>query len=135
MALDPAPRSSGSLRFARGSHRAATRYRPTLFVTDDPIPGTAGELPPDLDPDGPDVFGWDLAPGDVTIHHARTLHAAGGNLGPTTRRALSVRYCGADDAVRVKPGAPAKPGFAGVADGTPIARAAQTLGLPEAHLS
>lgn len=135
VALDPAPRASGSLRFAAGSHRDPTRYRPTMFVTDDPIPGTEGALPPDLDPDAPGVFGWDLAPGDLTIHHARTLHAAGGNLGPTPRRALSVRYCGDTAIVQVKPGAPGKPGFAEVAPGTPVVDAAAVLGLPEADLT
>jgi ectoine hydroxylase-related dioxygenase (phytanoyl-CoA dioxygenase family) len=134
LALDPAPRRSGSLRFVRGSHLDLRRYRPTLFVTDDPIPGTVGDRVPDVDPDDPRVFGWDLAPGDMTIHHVRTLHAAGGNLGDAPRRALSVRYCGDDAVVRVKPGAPGKPGFDGVAPGTPVADAAAALGLPEAEL-
>lgn len=134
LALDPAPRASGSLRFLRGSHLDDRRYRPTLFVTDDPIPGTEGELVPDLDHDDPNVFGWDLEPGDMTIHHARTLHAAGGNLGTTPRRALSVRYCGADAVVRVKPGAPGKPGFDAVVPGTAMADVAATVGLPEATI-
>jgi ectoine hydroxylase-related dioxygenase (phytanoyl-CoA dioxygenase family) len=135
LALDPAPRSAGSLRFVRGSHRADVRYRPTLFVTDDPIPGTDGELPPSVDDDDPDVIGWDLQPGDLTIHHARTLHAAGGNQTATARRALSIRYCGERSVVRVKPGAPGKPGFDSVADGTPLAEVAQQLGLLEATLT
>ncbi len=134
LALDPAPGSAGALRFVRGSHRAEVRYRPTLFVTDDPIPGTDGELPPSIDDDGPDVIGWDLDAGDLTIHHARTLHAAGGNGSDTARRALSIRYCGERSIVRVKPGAPGKPGFDAVADGTPLAEVAQQLGLLEAVL-
>ena len=135
VALDPSPRGSGALRFVRGSHLDDRRYRPTLFVTDDPIPGTEGALVPDLDLDDPQVFGWDLEPGDCTIHHARTLHAAGGNLGTTARRALSVRYCGDDAVVRVKPGAPGKPGFDAVAPGTALTAAAAALGLPEAVLA
>jgi ectoine hydroxylase-related dioxygenase (phytanoyl-CoA dioxygenase family) len=134
VALDPSPRSAGALRFVRGSHLDERRYRPTLFVTDDPLPGTEGDLVPDLDLDAPGVFGWDLEPGDLTIHHVRTLHAAGGNLGTAPRRALSVRYCGDDVVVRVKPGAPGKPGFDAVAPGTPMADAAPVLGLPEATL-
>jgi ectoine hydroxylase-related dioxygenase (phytanoyl-CoA dioxygenase family) len=134
LALDPAPRSAGALRFVRGSHREDVRYRPTLFVTDDPIPGTDGELPPSIDDDGPDVIGWDLEPGDLTIHHARTLHAAGGNRSDTARRALSIRYCGEQSVVRVKPGAPGKPGFDRIVDGTPLAEVAQELGLLEAEL-
>jgi ectoine hydroxylase-related dioxygenase (phytanoyl-CoA dioxygenase family) len=134
LALDPSPRRAGALRFIRGSHLDEHRYRPTLFVTDDPIPGTEGDLPPQVDFDDPNVFGFDLEPGDLTIHHARTLHAAGGNAGSTPRRALSVRYCGDDTIVRVKPGAPGKPGFEGVAPGTPLAEVAGSLGLLEAEV-
>ncbi len=134
VALDPSPRSAGSLRFVRGSHVDERRYRPTFFVTDDPIPGTVGDLVPDLDLDAPGVFGWDLEPGDLTIHHARTLHAAGGNLGVTPRRALSVRYCGDDAVVRVKPGAPGKPGFDAVDPGPSLGAAAERLGLLEATI-
>ena len=132
VALDPAPLSAGALRFLRGSHLDDRRFRPTLFVTDDPIPGTRGDLPPRPDPGDPDVFGFDLDVGDLTIHHARTLHAAGGNPGPTPRRALSIRYCGDDAVVRPKPGAPAKPGFGACAPGTPLSEVAEQLGLPEA---
>jgi ectoine hydroxylase-related dioxygenase (phytanoyl-CoA dioxygenase family) len=135
VALDPSPRSAGALRFVRGSHRDDRRYRPTLFVTDDPIPGTEGEPVPAVDADDPRVFGWDLAPGDLTVHHVRTLHAAGGNAGATPRRALSVRYCGDDAVVRVKLGAPGKPGFDRIAPGTPLVEAAGVLGLPEAVLT
>jgi ectoine hydroxylase-related dioxygenase (phytanoyl-CoA dioxygenase family) len=134
LALDPAPLAAGALTFVRGSHLADVRYRPTLFVTDDPIPGTEGELPPTVEQDRADVIGWDLDPGDLTIHHARTLHAAGGNRTATARRALSIRYCGERSVVRVKPGAPGKPGFDSIPDGTPLVEVAQQLGLLEAVL-
>ena len=134
VALDPSPREAGALCCVRGSHRDDRRFRPTLFVTDDPIPGTEGDLVPAVDPDDPRVFGWDLEPGDLTIHHVRTLHAAGPNRGRTPRRALSVRYCGDDAVVRVKPGAPGKPGFDAVAPGSPLSEVFATLGLPEAVL-
>jgi ectoine hydroxylase-related dioxygenase (phytanoyl-CoA dioxygenase family) len=130
--LDPATTASGALHFLAGSHRHQARYRPTLFVVDDPIPGTQGEAPPQPDFDDPEVRTWDLAPGDLTIHHACTLHAARGNTTAQPRRALSIRYCGEDAVVRVKPGAPGKPGFDEVPPGTPIAEAAEQLGLPEA---
>ncbi len=130
--VDPAPLAAGALRFVAGSHVEATRYRPTLFVTDDAIPGTEGSLPPDLALDDPRVIGFDLALGDVTIHHARTLHAASGNATATMRRALSIRYCGDDAVVRVKPGAPTKPGLDPTLDGRPVADAAPLLGLLEA---
>jgi ectoine hydroxylase-related dioxygenase (phytanoyl-CoA dioxygenase family) len=121
------------LRFLRGSHLGPSRYRPTLFVIDEPLPGTEGEVPPQLDHDDPGVFGFDLDAGDLTIHHSAALHAAGGNRTAIPRRALSIRYCGEDAVVRVKPGAPPKPGFDEVAPGTPLAEAAERLGLHEAN--
>ncbi len=133
--LDPAPLASGALRFLDGSHRASNRYRPTLFVTEDAIPGTEGELPPQIGFESPDVFGFGLQVGDCTIHHARTLHAASGNNSGVNRRALSIRYCGVDSVIRQKVGAPSKPGLESIPDGTPIAEAAENLGLPEAELS
>lgn len=133
--LDPAPQAAGALRFVRGSHTSGHRYRPTLFVVDDPIPGTEGEQPPALDDTGLDVIGEDLDVGDLSIHHARTLHAAGPNTTGTARRALSLRYCGPDVTVRVKPGAPARDGYAEVEPGTPLAAVADRLGVPEAVLA
>ncbi len=130
--LDPAPREAGSLRFLRGSHLAGRRYRPTLFVVDDAIPGSEGEPPPQPDLDDDDVFGFDLLPGDLTVHHARTLHASEGNSTDHARRALSVRYCGDDAVVRIKPGVPGKPGLDRVAAGTPLVEVAELLGLLEA---
>lgn len=132
--LDPAPMSAGSLRFIPRSHTADRRYRPTLFVTDDPLPGSEGEPPPDHTIDHPTSIGYDLELGDLTIHHARTLHAASGNSTAFERRALSIRYCGEDAVVRVKRGAPGKPGFDRVEPGTPLGDAADALGLVEAAL-
>jgi ectoine hydroxylase-related dioxygenase (phytanoyl-CoA dioxygenase family) len=130
--LDPAPIDAGALHFLRGSHTDDRRYRPTLFVIDDPIPGTVGDTPPQPAFDDDGVMAFDLELGDLTVHHARTLHAARGNATTNVRRAISVRYCGEDAVVRVKPGAPGKPGFDAVEPGTPIAEAAPALGLLEA---
>lgn len=132
--LDPAPLSAGALRFMPGSHAGERRYRPTLFVTDDPLPGSIGEQPPGHTIDDPSTVGHDLSLGDLSIHHSRTLHAASGNTTPTTRRALSIRYCGDDAVVRIKPGAPPKPGFDEIEPGTPLREAAAQLGLVEALL-
>jgi ectoine hydroxylase-related dioxygenase (phytanoyl-CoA dioxygenase family) len=117
--LDPVGEESGAVRYARGSHRWDAVYRPNLFVTDMPIPGTEGEQVPDVDalPDA-DVVTFTTGPGDVVVHHARTLHAAGGNRSASTRRrAISVRYCGDDARVRVRAGAPLKPYQHAVVDG------------------
>ena len=109
------------MRFVRGSHRAAETYRPNLFVTRDPIPGTEGELVPDVDAGDYDVVTFALEPGDITVHHARTLHAAGGNRSADRRRrAISVRYCGDDTVMHFRPGAPRKPVQQRLTDGDPL---------------
>lgn len=115
--LDPATSASGAMRFVRGSHRDGALYRPNLFVNDDPLPDTEGRAVPDIDGGAYDVVSFDLEPGDITVHHARTLHAAGGNRSQTTRRAISVRYCGDDARVRIRRGAPRKPHQLDLVDG------------------
>ena len=110
------------MRYARGSHRWDAVYRPNLFVSSMPIPGTEGELVPDVDAlaaaGDAEVLTFATEPGDVVVHHARTLHAAGGNRSTTTRRrAISVRYCGDDARVLVRAGAPLKPYQQDVTDG------------------
>jgi ectoine hydroxylase-related dioxygenase (phytanoyl-CoA dioxygenase family) len=111
--LDPATPESGAVRYLRGSHRWDATYRPNLFVTEDPIPGTEGEVVPDVDAlvaaGEAEVITFATEPGDVVVHHARTLHAAGGNASTTTRRrVISVRYVGADARTLIRPGAPRK---------------------------
>jgi ectoine hydroxylase-related dioxygenase (phytanoyl-CoA dioxygenase family) len=119
--LDPADARSGAMRFVRGSHRFAETYRPNLFVTPDPIPGTEGELVPAVDGGDYDIVTFALEPGDVTVHHARTLHAAGPNRSSARRRrAISVRYCGDDAVMRFRPGAPRKPEQERLRDGDPL---------------
>ncbi len=107
--LDAATAATGAMRFARGSHLAPVLYRPNLFVSTAAIPGTEGVDVPDVDNGEFELLSFDLEPGDITVHHARTLHAAGGNHSTTARRrAISVRYCGDDVRVRLRPGAPRK---------------------------
>jgi len=120
--LDPTDAHNGAVRYARGSHRWDHVYRPNLFVSPMPIPGTEGELVPDVDALAArgevEVMTFATVPGDVVVHHARTLHAAGGNRSTTTRRrAISVRYCGDDARVLLRPGAPLKPHQHAVTDG------------------
>jgi ectoine hydroxylase-related dioxygenase (phytanoyl-CoA dioxygenase family) len=124
--LDTVTPESGAVRYARGSHRWDATYRPTLFVTDEPIPGTDGARVPDVDALANagecEVVTFATRPGDVVVHHARTLHAAGANRSATTRRrAISVRYCGDDVTTRLRPGAPRKPHQERWLDGIPFA--------------
>ncbi len=121
--LDAAGPESGVVHWVRGSHRDPVDYRPNLFVSDEPIPDTLGERVPDVlgDPALADrIVSFDVVPGDVTVHHARTLHGAPPNVSDRRRRAVSVRYCGDDARYLHKPGLPGRAGLEEVADGDPV---------------
>ena len=121
--LDAATPDSGVVRWVRGSHLDGVEYRPNLFVTDEPIPGTVGEIVPDVlgTPElAARLVTFDVEPGDVTVHHARTLHGAPPNRSERRRRAVSVRYTGDDVRYLHKPGLPGRPGLDEVADGDPV---------------
>jgi ectoine hydroxylase-related dioxygenase (phytanoyl-CoA dioxygenase family) len=108
------------VQWVRGSHRDDAEYRPNLFVTDEPIPGTEGEVVPDVlgSPELADrLISFELEPGDMTVHHARTLHGAPANSSDVRRRALSVRYCGDDARYLHRAGLPGRPGLDEVRDG------------------
>lgn len=95
--LDPVTRETGGIGYVRGSHLDDTVWRPNLFVTRDSVPGADGRDVPDFHADegDADIVWIDAEPGDVIVHHARTLHGAGPNRSETVRRrAISVRYCG-----------------------------------------
>ena len=120
--LDEVDAHTGAMAFVRGSHRWPQLFRPNLFVSTLAIPGTSGDEVPDIDALAArgevELVQWDLAPGDVSVHHARTLHAAGANRSATRwRRAISVRYCGDDARYLFRPGAPRKPHHADVREG------------------
>jgi len=111
--LDSVTAETGAVRYVRGSHRWPSRFKPNLFVSSMTIPGTVGDEIPDLDALAAagecEIITFDTEPGDVVIHHARTLHAAGSNRSATTRRrAISVRYCGDDARTLLRPGVPRK---------------------------
>ena len=120
--LDPVSRETGGMGYVRGSHLDDTEWRPNLFVTRDPIPGTSGADVPDFhaDPGDADIVWIDADPGDVIVHHARTIHGAGPNRSTSTpRRAVSVRYCGAETTFRRRAVTP-KPHHEALVDGTAI---------------
>lgn len=118
--LDAVTRETGSLQFVVGSHRDKAGVKPNYFVTTMAMADAEGDEVPDYfaDARGRTVVCWDLQPGDITVHHARTLHGAEGNPSATQRRrAISVRYCGDDARYRIRRGAPQKPHHATVAEG------------------
>jgi len=132
--LDQVSAETGAVQYVVGSHRLTQEFQPNLFVSTMAIPGTAGEAVPDVeaDPERYPLVSFETAPGDVVVHHARTIHGAPGNASATRRRrAVSVRYVGDDARFLHRPGAPLKPWQEGVADGaaldpadTPIAHGA-----------
>jgi hypothetical protein len=121
--FDATDSRNGALQWVRASHKTAEEYRPNLFVTDAPIDGTRGAVVPDVanDPElAARVITWELEPGDITVHHARTLHGAPANRSHQRRRAVSVRYCGDDATFTTKPGIPRKAEMAEAPDGARV---------------
>jgi ectoine hydroxylase-related dioxygenase (phytanoyl-CoA dioxygenase family) len=122
--LDRATPATGAVEYVRGSHRWPREFRPNLFTVRDPLPGTEGDEVPDVltDPALRDTLvTFSVEPGDVVVHHYRTLHGAPGNQSSTQRRrAISVRYCGADVRHHLRRGAPRKSHQGRARDGDPL---------------
>lgn len=108
---DRVTRASGGIRYVRGSHLWGRLFKPNIFLSQTPFPGSEGEVLPDIEghEDEYDIVCFEAEPGDVIVHHFRTVHGGGGNSTATPRRAASLRYCGDDIRFRLRPGAPAQP--------------------------
>ena len=112
IAVDPVRLESGAMIYLRGSHRDGRLYRPNVFVTQAPLPGAQGEPLPDIEGhmEDYDLIYFETEPGDVLVHHYRTVHGAGGNnTRYQVRRAASLRYCGDDVRFKIRPWAPKQP--------------------------
>lgn len=97
VALAPITAEMGSLRFRDGSHHAGLLGR--SFVQDrDDLPSVYPWLA-----DLPLVGGFDLEPGDATVHHALTVHGAPANTGDSPRLSFAATYF---DAATLYTGAP-----------------------------
>jgi len=118
--LDRVDPGNGAVRYVRGSHHDRTAFRPNLFVTSQALPDTEGDDVGDHS-DDPALIDFATEPGDVVVHHARTIHGAFANASPDRRRrALSIRYAGDDARFRAKPGAPQKAHHASLVEGAPL---------------
>ena len=107
--VDPVQLEHGAMVYVRGSHADRKLYKPNVFVSQAPLPGAQGCDLPDVEgnPDAYDLIHFDVEPGDVLVHHYRTIHGTGGNTSRyQVRRAASIRYCGDDIRVRSRPWAP-----------------------------
>lgn len=109
VSVDPVVLESGAMMYVRGSHRDGRLYKPNVFISQAPLPGSEGEDLPDIENnmDDFDIIHFDVEPGDVLVHHYRTIHGTGGNRSRyQVRRAASIRYCGDDIRFRERPWAP-----------------------------
>ncbi len=109
--FDPVDQERGAVQYIRGSHQWGDIYRPNWFFCQDAFDGSQGTDLPDIEGtiDNYDVVSFDVMPGDVIVHHFRTVHGAGGNRSPYPRRALSLRYCGEDMRFFDRPGTAPQP--------------------------
>ena len=109
--LDPVPPGAGRLGYVPGSHLWRKVFKPNIFASETPMPGSAGVEMPNIDAD-PDAYGVEYVaaePGDVLVHHFLTVHGSEGNRGGSQRRAFSLRYCDSALRYRFRPGAPPQP--------------------------
>jgi Phytanoyl-CoA dioxygenase (PhyH) len=107
--VDPVTLETGTMQYVRGSHKDGKLYQPNVFVAQTPLPGAQGEPVPDIEGHMADydIVHFDVEPGDVIVHHYRTIHGTGGNLSRyQVRRAASLRYCGDDIRFQTRPWAP-----------------------------
>jgi len=110
--VDRASRATGAVGYVRGSHLWGREFKPNMFSTQLAFPGSVGEDLPDIDNNEGDydIVYFDLEPGDVAIHHFRTVHGSHGNSSTSqTRRAASLRYVGEQVSFRRRPGIPPQP--------------------------
>ncbi|MBP6013268.1 MAG: phytanoyl-CoA dioxygenase family protein [Alphaproteobacteria bacterium] len=110
--VDACGRQSGALGYVRGSHRWGKTFKPNTFMSRLTMPNAEGDELPDIDNNESDydIVYFEVEPGDVVIHHLRTVHGSHGNASTTrTRRAASLRYVGEQVRYRKRPGAVAQP--------------------------
>ncbi|MSP82039.1 MAG: phytanoyl-CoA dioxygenase family protein [Alphaproteobacteria bacterium] len=107
MPLDAVNRDNGAVAYVRGSHRWADVFAPANFTEDtadamerrkDAARAMDAPVPDiDADPSRYDIVSWDAEPGDVILHHPRTIHGAPGNRTTNRRRrAITTRWLGDD---------------------------------------
>lgn len=110
--VDPVTTSNGAMSYVKGSHLWTNEFGSSMFVSHTPMPGSIGERVPDVeaDPSAYPLISFDVEPGDVIVHHFKTLHGAGGNRTfSSDRRVMSLRYVGDDMRHKFRPGAARQP--------------------------
>lgn len=109
--LDRVRAGGGRMGYIPGSHHWGQTFKPNVFVSALPFPGSQGADMPAINED-PLGFGArfvDVEAGDVIVHHFLTVHGSEGNRKGSPRQAFSLRYCDAALRFQFRPGAPAQP--------------------------
>lgn len=98
LALDEVTADSGAVEYVKGSHHWGKRFQPTSFVGDGRYQQDGLEALPDIEAlrDELDIVHFEMAPGDCTVHHGLTVHAAPGNRRADRRRRAYVTRWGGE---------------------------------------
>jgi Phytanoyl-CoA dioxygenase (PhyH) len=113
----------GLIQYLRGSHQSGTIYKVNYFISDATAPDDGGEPIPPIEGHEADfdIVTFAPGPGDVVVHHLRTLHGAAGNSSETeTRRAVTFRYAGDDVRYQFRRFAPPGQRPSQLRDGDPL---------------
>lgn len=124
--LDPVTRENG-IEYVAGSHLWGKAYLPLDMA--DPAAHYGRDMAgydraPDIDREREKhrLLLWDMAPGDIIVHHGYALHGAPGNTSAQRRRTFICRYTGDDvryHGAKHERLAPAMP-HCGLAEGAPM---------------
>lgn len=122
LSLDTANAETGVMEFVAGSHRWGKRF---LAVSFNPDESYDEPLPPvpdiEAERDQHTIVSYDLEPGDCTLHHGLTLHAAPGNSTQTDwRRAYLTRWAGDGVTYNPRPNLQRMLRDPGIAPGAPL---------------
>lgn len=107
--IDTVDMDNRAMGYVPGSHLWTEKYKANVFVAPDSIPGQEGEPLPDIEAneDKCGVVYYDCQPGDVIVHHVKTVHGSTGNTTSNRqRRSFGLRYIGDDVTYCLPPGIP-----------------------------
>ncbi|MDP9138451.1 MAG: phytanoyl-CoA dioxygenase family protein, partial [Pseudomonadota bacterium] len=106
------PVKEATLRVVAGSHKWEQMILPVRWLDDSRFYAGPENYRPVPDPDNDpsmQVLEWEMAPGDAVLFDFRTAHGARGNLAPSRRRVLSLRWVGDDARYVERPGRTSPP--------------------------
>ena len=97
-ALDEVTAANGAVEYIKGSHRWGRKFRPASFGNTNQYTEQVPEVPDiEAEREQHDIAQFELQPGDCTVHHGLTVHAAPGNqTSRVRRRAHTSRWTGDD---------------------------------------